>query len=50
MARSLSTYLGIFLIAIGILPFLGVGFGGLIQQIINVLVIVSGVILILSQR
>ena len=40
--------IAIFLIIIGILPFLGVSFG-MLTRIINVLVIVSGIVILLTK-
>ena len=40
--------IAIFLIIIGILPFLGIGFG-LLTTIVNVLVIVSGITILLTK-
>ena len=46
MARKdIITYIGVFLIIIGILPFLGIGFG-LLATIVHVLTILSGILIL----
>jgi len=46
MARKdIITYIGVFLIIIGILPFLGIGFG-LLNTIVHVLTILSGILIL----
>ena len=41
-------YIGIFLIILGIAPYIGLGFGGIIRNIIDVLLIVIGILLIVK--
>lgn len=42
---SIHKYIGIFLIIIGLLPFLGIGYG-ILATIVHVLTIVSGVVIL----
>jgi hypothetical protein len=46
--KNIHTYIGIFLIVIGLLPFLGIGFG-LLTTIVHILTIVSGIVIILTK-
>lgn len=48
MKKNVHTYIGIFLIVIGILPFLNIGFG-MLSDIVHVLTIVSGIVIIVSK-
>ena len=49
MARKdIHTYIGVFLIVIGILPFLGIGLG-ILSQIVHALTIVAGIVIILTK-
>ena len=48
MAKSIHTYIGVFLVVIGILPFLGVGYGFL-SQLVHALTIVAGIVIILTK-
>lgn len=46
--KNIHTYIGIFLIVIGLLPFLGIGFG-LLTTIVHILTIVSGIVIIATK-
>jgi len=48
MKKNIHTYIGIFLIIIGILPFLGIGYG-ILSNIVHVLTVVSGIMIILTK-
>ena len=48
MAKNIHTYIGIFLIVIGLLPFLGIGYG-ILSTIIHVLTIASGIVIIATK-
>jgi len=48
MAKNIHTYIGIFLIVIGLLPFLGIGYG-ILSTIVHVLTIVSGIVIIATK-
>ena len=48
MARDIHTYIAVFLIIIGILPFLGIGYG-ILSQVVHVLTIVSGIVILLTK-
>ncbi|MFT4311449.1 MAG: hypothetical protein ACMXX7_02375 [Candidatus Woesearchaeota archaeon] len=41
-------FIGIFLIILGVAPYIGLGFSGIIRNIIDVLLIVLGVLLIIK--
>jgi len=48
--RDYNTIIGIFIIIVGILPFIGVNFGGIwIRQLLNILLIICGIILIIKR-
>ena len=42
---NIHKYTGIFLIVIGVLPFLGIGFG-MLSNIVHILTIVSGIVIL----
>ena len=46
---NINLYMGIFLIIVGLLPFLGVS-TGVLAKFINALVIVSGIIIVVGTR
>lgn len=46
--KDIHTYIGVFLIIIGILPFLGFGYGFL-SQIVHALTIAAGIVIILTK-
>jgi len=46
--KDVHKYIAVFLIIIGILPFLGIGFG-MLNQVVNVLTIVSGIVILLTK-
>ena len=48
MTKSIHTYIAIFLIIIGLLPFLGMGYG-ILSTIVHLLTIVCGVIIIVTK-
>jgi len=48
MARDIHTYIGVFLIVIGILPFLGIGLG-MLTTIVHILTIASGIAILLTR-
>jgi hypothetical protein len=48
MARDIHTYIGVFLIVIGLLPFLGINFG-MLSTIVHVLTIASGIAILLTR-
>ncbi|MGM5481072.1 MAG: hypothetical protein ACQESE_01535 [Nanobdellota archaeon] len=45
---DMHKFIGIFLIIIGMLPFLGIGFGMLVT-IVNILTIVSGIVILVTK-
>jgi hypothetical protein len=45
---NIHKYIGIFLIIIGLLPFLGIGFG-MLSTIVHVLTIVSGAVILITK-
>ena len=45
---NIHKYIGIFLIVIGILPFLGIGYG-ILSNIVHVLTIVSGILILATK-
>lgn len=46
--KDVHTYIGVFLIIIGILPFLGIGLG-VLNQLVHVLTIASGIVILLTK-
>ncbi|MFH2028791.1 MAG: hypothetical protein ABIJ08_06645 [Nanoarchaeota archaeon] len=46
--KSIHVYIGIFLIIIGVLPFLGIGLG-ILTTIVHVLTILSGIVILLTK-
>lgn len=46
--KNIHTYIGVFLIMIGILPFLGIGYG-ILSTIVHLLTIVSGIVILLTK-
>ena len=46
--KNIHTYIGVFLIIIGILPFLGIGLG-ILTTIVHVLTIAAGLTIILTK-
>ncbi len=49
MARQdMHKYIGIFLIIIGVLPFLGMGYG-ILSNIVHVLTIISGIVILATK-
>ena len=44
--KNIHTYIGVFLIIIGLLPFLGIGYG-ILSAIVHILTIICGIIIIL---
>lgn len=48
MKRDTSTWIGVFLIVIGLLPFLGIGFG-MLNTIVHLLTIVCGIIILMNR-
>ena len=48
MQKNIHAYIGIFLIIIGLLPFLGIGFG-VLSTIVHVLTVISGIVIILTK-
>ena len=51
MAKKIDIhkYIAVFLIIIGLLPFVGVSMSGTISDLANILVIVSGVIILITK-
>lgn len=47
-SSDIHKYIGIFLIIIGILPFLGIGLG-VLTTIVHVLTIVSGIVILMTK-
>ena len=43
-------YIGIFLIILGVAPYIGLGFSGILRNIIDVLLIVLGILLLLRDK
>lgn len=48
MAKNIHTYIAVFLIIIGILPFLGIGLG-ILSTIVHVLTIAAGIVILLTK-
>ena len=49
MAKNdLKTWVGIFLIIVGVLPLIGISLGSFVGKIVNVLLIVAGILLIVK--
>lgn len=48
MSRKTDTWIGVFLIIIGILPFLGIGYG-ILNQLIHLLTIICGIIILVNR-
>ena len=45
---DLHKYIAIFLIIVGILPLVGVGLGGMVGTLVNLLIIVSGILILVK--
>lgn len=48
MDKKIATYIGVFLIIIGVLPFLGIGLG-VLSSVVHILTIISGVLILLNR-
>ena len=49
MAKNdIKTWIAVFLIIIGVLPLIGVSLGSFIDKIVNILLIVSGILLLVK--
>jgi hypothetical protein len=46
--KKINKYIGIFLIIIGLLPFLGIGFG-MLNTIVHILTIISGIMILVTK-
>lgn len=50
MAKNdIHKYIAVFLIIIGILPFIGVGISGIISNVVHILTIASGIVILLTK-